>query len=426
MTTIINRVAFKNFYFFYGDYKKNSYTFSKGLNIIVAFVGMGKSSFLRGILWILRDQIYDSDTRSIKSARLEPLRMLSDRAKIEEDSPECGAIIEFEDERFRYTVEKRIKFTKLSADASTSNPDDWNISEPIIDISKTDLITNNTTCVYDIEEQEEIIKNKLINSTIQPYALLQGEAIDEIVDLSNSDKLTNTVETLADIKELNIIESLCKNFCKHSRSDLNKKQKSCSDNLTQFEDFQKKIDDLEQKKENLEKQIVNYKSEMQKAIEKVSSIQSQIANTEECVKYQTVLKKIEREEEELHDQIENKLSSINDNIFRSFIPWILIGTEGKVDAFTEIKEKYNEERLKKKLRNHPDELLSTLGLLPEGSPDDVSLEKMLKEHVCLVCGKKFEEGDESHKRIQALRNRSKSQIVYSEKKESDVHIFFDK
>lgn len=344
MTTIINRVAFKNFYFFYGDYKKNSYTFSKGLNIIVAFVGMGKSSFLRGILWILRDQIYDSDTRSIKSARLEPLRMLSDRAKIEEDSPECGAIIEFEDERFRYTVEKRIKFTKLSADASTSNPDDWNISEPIIDISKTDLITNNTTCVYDIEEQEEIIKNKLINSTIQPYALLQGEAIDEIVDLSNSDKLTNTVETLADIKELNIIESLCKNFCKHSRSDLNKKQKSCSDNLTQFEDFQKKIDDLEQKKENLEKQIVNYKSEMQKAIEKVSSIQSQIANTEECVKYQTVLKKIEREEEELHDQIENKLSSINDNIFRSFIPWILIGTEGKVDAFTEIKEKYNEER----------------------------------------------------------------------------------
>lgn len=253
---------------------------------------MGKSSFLRGILWILRDQIYDSDTRSIKSARLEPLRMLSDRAKIEEDSPECGAIIEFEDERFRYTVEKRIKFTKLSADASTSNPDDWNISEPIIDISKTDLITNNTTCVYDIEEQEEIIKNKLINSTIQPYALLQGEAIDEIVDLSNSDKLTNTVETLADIKELNIIESLCKNFCKHSRSDLNKKQKSCSDNLTQFEDFQKKIDDLEQKKENLEKQIVNYKSEMQKAIEKVSSIQSQIANTEECVKYQTVLKKL--------------------------------------------------------------------------------------------------------------------------------------
>lgn len=97
---------------------------------------MGKLSFLRGILWILRDQIYDSDTRSIKSARLEPLRMLSDRAKIEEDSPECGAIIEFEDERFRYTVEKRIKFTKIAVEASTSNPDDWNISEPIIEISK--------------------------------------------------------------------------------------------------------------------------------------------------------------------------------------------------------------------------------------------------------------------------------------------------
>lgn len=425
MATIINRFAFKNFYNYYGDYAQNSYYFKTGLNIINADNGMGKSKCFNGILWILRDQIYDSDTRSIKSARLEPLKMLSDRAKLCEISPECGVIIEFEDDRFRYSIEKRIKFTKKVDDASTSNPDDWNISEAFIDINKTDLYTNNSTCVYDIEEQEEIIKNKLINSTIQPYALLQGEAIDEIVDLSNSSKLTNTIETLTDIKELNVIEKSCTYFSKLSRTDLKKKQETCTENRAQFEDLQKKIDDLEKKKDNIELQISKYKEELQKATEKVKSIQSQIANTEERVKYQTLFKKIEKEEDELHLQIENKLATINENIFRSYIPWILIGTEGKVGIFTEIKEKYSEERLKRKIKNNPTELISTLGILPEGSPDDVSLEKMLKEHICFVCGKPFEEGDDSHKHIQMLRNRSKSLSLASEKKESDMHNFFD-
>ncbi len=223
MSTIINRVSFKNFFFFYGDYKKNSYTFSKGLNIIVAFRGMGKSSFFNGILWILRDQIYDSDTLSIKSARLESLNMLSDRAKLEEDSPECGVIIEFEDERFRYVVEKRIKFKKIVVDASTCNSKDWNISEPIIDINKTDLLTNHTTCVYDIEEQKEIISNKLIDRDIQPYALLQGKAIYKIVDLANYTKLTNAVETQTNIKELNEVFRSCENIEFRLKKDLSKK-----------------------------------------------------------------------------------------------------------------------------------------------------------------------------------------------------------
>ena len=40
-------------------------------------------------------------------------------------------------------------------------------------------------------DKEDILQNRLISPEMQSYALLQGEAIDEIVDLSNA-KLIST------------------------------------------------------------------------------------------------------------------------------------------------------------------------------------------------------------------------------------------
>lgn len=52
MASIINSIAFKNFYNFYGDYSDNRYDFKEGLNIINADNGMGKSKMVQ---WISLD-----------------------------------------------------------------------------------------------------------------------------------------------------------------------------------------------------------------------------------------------------------------------------------------------------------------------------------------------------------------------------------
>lgn len=174
MASIINYIAFKNFYNFYGDYSDNRYDFKEGLNIINADNGMGKSKMFNGFLWILQDMVYDSDTRRKETVANAAMKMLSEKAK-SESSPECGVQIVFGDESDQYTITKSIKYTQ-TFDAN----EPWKIAPVVTEVMVTNLITHNTSIVYDINRQNEIIKERLISPAMLSYSLLQGEAIDKI------------------------------------------------------------------------------------------------------------------------------------------------------------------------------------------------------------------------------------------------------
>ena len=91
-----------------------------------------------------------------------------------------------------------------------------------------------------------------------------------------------------------------------------------------------------------------------------------------------------------------------------------MNTKGFVDAFNEKWEQYREDMIAKKVTANP--LNAFTSVLPDGSPDDVSLERMLKECHCLVCNRPFEKGDEHYEHVKMLRDRSKNQISQSEDK----------
>lgn len=141
MASIINSIAFKNFYNFYGDYSDNRYDFKEGLNIINADNGMGKSKMFNGFLWILQDMVYDSDTRRKETVVNAAMKMLSEKAKLESSS-ECGVQIVFSDESDQYTITKSIKYTQ-TFDAN----EPWNIAPVVTEVMVTNLITHNTSIV---------------------------------------------------------------------------------------------------------------------------------------------------------------------------------------------------------------------------------------------------------------------------------------
>ena len=213
MSTIIRSISFKNFYNYSGDYENNTYEFSEGINVVNADNGMGKSKLFNGFLWILRDKVYDSDERKIIDITTSPLKILSDKAKVGgEITVVSGVKLVYEDSRNQYVIEKSISFTKKKADASFNNQREWNIGEVVTNVTKCSLSSlSRPIIVYDLGEQVSIVRN-LISPAMHTYALLQGEAIDNIVDLSDSSTLTSTIETLTDLSSLKLIEKSCQSF----------------------------------------------------------------------------------------------------------------------------------------------------------------------------------------------------------------------
>ena len=420
MSTIIRSISFKNFYNYSGDYENNTYEFSEGINVVNADNGMGKSKLFNGFLWILRDKVYDSDERKIIDITTSPLKILSDKAKVGgEITVVSGVKLVYEDSRNQYVIEKSISFTKKKADASFNNQREWNIGEVVTNVTKCSLLSlSRPIIVYDLGEQVSIVRN-LISPAMHTYALLQGEAIDNIVDLSDSSTLTSTIETLTDLSSLKLIEKSCQSFSRNAKSDLASQQRNQAINLAAFDEYEHTQREIEKQITDVEAELSRYMSEYTLASERAAKLQAQVTNTEDRIRFQTECKNLDKKIADADKELQRRMANINNYMFKQAMPWLLINSGDSVSRFGKLRDEYTVARTARKLVHDPQSFAS---LLPEGSPDDISLKKMLENHQCFVCGRTFEEHSEEERKIKALLSRSES---HAKADESDLHLYFD-
>lgn len=415
MATIIKNIAFKNFYNYYGDYTVQ-YNFTEGLNIVNADNGSGKSKLYNGFYWILKDEVYDSDSREFYPINVDPIKVLSNKAKVEGNSSEAGVKITYENNRHEYTVEKYLTFTKLKPEARPDKSEDWRVTNGI-NIKDKNLSTGRSIFVYDTSEQEEII-HKLISPDMRSYALLQGEAIDKIVDLSNPKRLAETIEKLTDLTILNNIEETATYLVKNATSDFQKEQSLASTNKSKSDELIGEREKKERLISDATDRIDICKSELSKASDKATKFESMVQNTSKRVEYREKCKAIEGSIARINANIDAITCNVNNKIFDRVHPWLLLGAKDYVMRFMDKRDDYNAQRyIKDTVHTHS-------YILPEGSPDDVSLDRMLKEHRCFVCGRSIEDDSPEYKNILKLRNRSITSTSQIDK--SDMHQFFDR
>ena len=391
MGTIIKSVAFENFYNYYGNYEANEYQFKAGINIVNADNNMGKSKFYNGFMWMLRDQVYDSDIKAFVDANESLVKMASGKAKAEDHLFKVGFRVIFTNGDVEYTVEKYSNF-------STSDGELLHTPSMMSVLKKEN---NADIPVLDKDEQMDIINKVFIPLSIRNYALLQGESMDRLVDLSSKKALSDTIDTLAGIS---ILKGICDTSCKMAKM---------ADSLYQTKDSENSKNDTAKQREkakrtafiqNIEKlkeEIEAAKDEFNAAKRKKEELDAYISNSTKRIEIRSKLDANTIAIKDAKKNIDDIEMSITKRLFDEENPWLLMGMQDEIEVFDAKREKYIGELA----RMNDDGALVIM--LPEGSPDTSSLERMLKTEVCEVCGQRAHKGSGAWNHIKMILDRPK-------------------
>lgn len=398
MATIIKSISFQNFYNYFGEFQDNTFEFTTGINIISADNNMGKSKFYNGILWLLKDQVYDSDDKKFKPVGSSFVRMASSKAKSIGDPFTMAIRIIYTNGKEEYEVTKSVKLKK----EGTS----WNPSGQIVEVSETSH--GATTPIYDTTKQNKVIEN-IIPVQLRDYALLQGESMEEIVDLSSKAGLQSTIETLADIGDIVNIKATSTQLTKLAHALYTEQQ---SKNTKQDAETQRLISE----KETLEKRIASTRddidrtqNELSVAKETKEKFEALIENASSRQSFRSEIKSKEDEIKRLKDAKKAKEFGITSMIF-SERPWLLLGQDDALVQFVQKRDDLVKERAFKHIQKEMKKDPSTI-LLPEGSPDVPSLQRMLKNEICEVCGRPALKGSQEWLNIKKLIDRPKEVVL---------------
>lgn len=391
MATIINSVAFENFYNYYGSYEHNEYKFKPGINIVNADNNMGKSKFYNGFMWLLRDQVYDSDIKAFADANESLFKMASGKAKVEDNEFKVGFKVVFTNGGIKYTMEKYALFFNRNGELIHE--------ESRLDVMET--VNNGDTPILDKDEQMDIINRVFIPLALRNYALLQGESMDRLVDLSSKKALADTIDTLA---EISVLKGIC---------DISKKMAQKAYALFQVQDSENSKFDTERKRDkekrnslvaNIEHTLIeieNAKDELNAAKRKKEQLDAYISNSSKRIEIRSQLDNIRIKIDNQKAAIEKIETSITKKIFDEENPWLLMGLEEELDTFDARREKHIGDLVQ---MNNDGALVI---MLPEGSPDSSSLERMLKNEVCEVCGQPAVKHSPAWEHIKLILDRPK-------------------
>lgn len=391
MGTIIKSVAFENFYNYYGSYEANEYQFKAGINIVNADNNMGKSKFYNGFMWMLRDQVYDSDIKAFVDANESLVKIASGKAKAEDQFFKVGFRVIFTNGDVEYSVEKYSNF-------STSDGELLHTPSMMSVFKKEN---NADTPVLDKDEQMDIINKVFIPLSIRNYALLQGESMDRLVDLSSKKALSDTIDTLAGISILKGICDTSRKMAKMADSLYQTKDSENSKNDTAKQREKAKRTALIQNIEKLKEEIEAAKDEFNAAKRKKEELDAYISNSTKRIEIRSKLDANTIAIKDAKKNIDDIEMSITKRLFDEENPWLLMGMQDELEVFDAKREKHIGELA----RMNDDGALVIM--LPEGSPDTSSLERMLKTEVCEVCGQRAHKGSDAWNHIKMILDRPK-------------------
>lgn len=377
---IIKEIRIRNFRSYYGD--NNRFEFSDGLSIIVGDNGDGKTTFFEAIQWLLNTTADKASIESISEMRKSQMEVG------DEDVVSVSMVFDHFGEK---SVEKTFTFTK---------------TENGFSLSKVQYIGYESDGVQRINVNGKTLIERCYDTFIQRYSMFKGESELNVFD--NKTSLKELVDKFSDIRKFDDLVDLTAAFESKSNAAYNKE-------LTSDRKVAKQAKELGFRITTLLNEISQIKSEIRdkvKALEIFSKkLEDLEQNQEASERYQDIKKRL-RSLEEKCNRLAATIQSVDYNhslldrmwILCAFMP-ILQEFKKKSSAFSKEKRKLEKEfdRERAKALGKLEAIKEIQGALVNGAtelpwylPNQETMEEMIHDHICKVCGRVAEEGSEAY------------------------------
>ena len=372
---IIKELTIKNFRSYYGE---SIFEFSDGLTLIIGDNGDGKSTFFEAIKWLLDTSKENASLDNVSEMRKSKMEVG------DSDTLSVSMVFEHNGEK---SVEKSFLFERTENGFRTSN------------FSFRGFETNG------IEREQvsgKLLMDRCFDAFIQRFSMFKGESTLNVFD--NPTALKELVDKYSDVRKFDELVDLSEYLDELSRKQYDKESKSDKKIAEESKRLQVEISrlagEISEKKRDIR--------EKESAISIYSTRLSELEEHQEASeKYKTISEREKNKETELNRH-RGLLASVNLNTSLLDKMWILCLFPNILKEFKEkssmlSKEKRKQEKdfieIRAKELGRLEVQKEILGTLTNGAtalpwylPDQETMEEMIHDEVCKVCGRPAHKG----------------------------------
>lgn len=402
----IKEITIKNFRSYYGE---NRFEFSGGLTLLIGDNGDGKTTFFEALQWLF-NVVNTSTGNSIDN--VSEMRK-SEMSIGESDEVKVSMLFDHDGEKL---IEKRFSFEM--------NPDGKFKPNPV------------TFRGFEEQGAERLpvdgknLINRCFDAFIQRFCMFKGESTLDV--FNNKSALKQLVEKFSDIRKFDELVNISARM--EEKSDKAYRKECTSDKK-----IAERAKTLKSEIERVDDDLSNKKKEIKEKEETVSAFSSKIDNLEQHQETSERYKAICDRLENLKDKKamkEGTVKSVDKNTALFDKLWILCAFppilkefKAKSATFSKERRRQNEDFIKQKAieRGKLEAIKELCGTLENGAtklpwylPDEETMEEMIHDHICKVCGRLVPEDSEAYRFMSAKLEEYKTHIANREKKENEI------
>lgn len=379
---IIKEIRIKNFRSYYGD--NNLFEFSDGLTLILGDNGDGKTTFFEALEWLFRTEL---DRGSQELENVSEMR----KSKLEiGEQDEVSVFMSFEHNGMK-SVEKSFTFERTG--------------ESSYRVGKVNYTGYEDTFSGREQVSGKLLINRCYDAFIQRFSMFKGESRLDVFD--DKTALKTLVDKFSDIKAFDELVEITNGFSKKSEAAYLKEMKS--DEKVSIE-----AKSLELKIKSVNEKIFQKKTDIKEKQASIDIYSSSLKELEQTQKSSERFKEIEdrrKTQQEKKTRIMSQIRAIDYNHALLDKYWILAPFPKVLQEFKQKCSLFSREKRRQE-REFDKQQAETIGKLkavkeiqgtlingstelPWYLPDQETMEEMIHDHICKVCGRPAPEGSDA-------------------------------